>query len=64
MNGDGTFYFSGQDSLSQFMAWIIVLGASGVVVKLAGKEVVIGSRNSMHELHAALFSLRANPAGR
>lgn len=27
MRDDGTFYFSGQDSLSQFMVWVIVLGA-------------------------------------
>jgi hypothetical protein len=132
---ESTFYFSGQDSLSQFMLWILVLGAgffplpflvwwfggktaaitsvaialvvlvgfrasiavspsgvvvtkswffvpywrfkgpaiedvwfggdwgepegaSGVVVKIRGKEIHVGSRKSMHQLHAALFPLR------
>jgi hypothetical protein len=135
MKSDVTFSFSGQDSLSQFMVWILVLGAgclplpllvwwfggktaaitsvvialvvlvglrasiavspsgvvitknwffvpywrykgpaiedvwfggdwgepegaSGVVVKINGKEIHVGSRKSMHHLHAALLPLR------
>lgn len=34
-------------------------GAMGVVVKLGGKEVHIGTSKNMHELHNALFRLSA-----
>ena len=37
-------------------------GASGVVVKIKGEEIHIGSRKSMHKLHAALLPLRARHA--
>ena len=33
-------------------------GACGVVVKLSGKEIHIGSRRTMHHLHASLFPMR------
>jgi len=38
--------------------WGLPEGASGVVVKLNGKEIHMGSRKTMHHLHASLFPMR------
>ena len=39
--------------------WGEAEGASGVVVQLNGKEIHIGSRKTMHHLHASLLPMRA-----
>ena len=52
MRDDGTFHFPGQDSLSQFMVWVIVLGAG------CGKAIHLGSRKTMHQLRAVLTPIR------